>query len=108
MVQPNRSQMKMRRMRFACWIPMDINTHTEHAVFIDIPKQQLLRVISPYYVTLSLHLLFPLNSPCISVSPVRITRPIRLFLLRTAQIPGPLQSVLLVKRYISCFLHCNM
>jgi len=39
MVQPNRPQMTIRRMRFACWTPIGANTHTEHAIFIDFPKK---------------------------------------------------------------------
>jgi len=29
-VEPDRPQMKIRRMRIACWIPEAINTHTQN------------------------------------------------------------------------------
>jgi hypothetical protein len=42
MVQPDRPQMTIRRMRFACWIPKPTNTHSENAPLIAFPRQQWL------------------------------------------------------------------
>jgi hypothetical protein len=35
--------MTIWRMRFACWIPKTINTHSEYVTFIPFPRQQWLR-----------------------------------------------------------------
>ena len=32
----------IRRMRFACWIPKDTDTHSEYVIFIVFPRQNLL------------------------------------------------------------------
>jgi hypothetical protein len=42
-VQPDRPQMAIRRMRFACWIIKATNTHTELVIVNDFPLQQWLR-----------------------------------------------------------------
>jgi hypothetical protein len=34
-VDPDRSQMTIRHMRFACWIPKATNTHSEYVILID-------------------------------------------------------------------------
>ena len=44
MVQPNRPQMTIRRMRIACWITKATDTHTEYVIFIAFPVEQWLRV----------------------------------------------------------------
>jgi len=41
-VEPDRPQMIIRRMRIACWIPKATNTHSEHGIFIVFPPQQWL------------------------------------------------------------------
>jgi len=40
MLQPKRSQMKIRRMRSACWIPKTTNTHSKYATLIAFILQQ--------------------------------------------------------------------
>ena len=42
MVEPDRPQMTVRRMRCACWIPRSTNTHTQYAILIAFPLQQWL------------------------------------------------------------------
>ena len=41
-VEPERPQMKIQRMRFACWIPKAINTLSEYVILIAFPLQQCL------------------------------------------------------------------
>ena len=41
-VQPDRSQIIIRRMRIACWIPKATNTHSEYVILIAFPLQQWL------------------------------------------------------------------
>jgi hypothetical protein len=41
-VQPDRPQMAVRRMRFACWIPKATDTHSEYEIIIAFPQQQWL------------------------------------------------------------------
>jgi hypothetical protein len=41
-VQPGWPQMKIGRMRIACWISESTDTHAEHVILIDIPLQQWL------------------------------------------------------------------
>jgi hypothetical protein len=36
-VEPDRPQMAIRRLRFACWIPKAINTYSENVIPIDFP-----------------------------------------------------------------------
>ena len=40
MVQPDRPQMTIWRMRIACWIPKATNTHSEYVILIALPLQQ--------------------------------------------------------------------
>jgi len=40
--EPDRPQMTIWRMRIACWIPKDTNTHSEYIMLIDFPLQQWL------------------------------------------------------------------
>ena len=42
MEQPDRPQMKMRRMRIACWIPKATNAHSEYIVLITFSWQHWL------------------------------------------------------------------
>ena len=42
MVQRGRPQMTIWRMRIACWIPKDTNTHSEYVIRIAFPLQQWL------------------------------------------------------------------
>jgi len=42
-VQPDRSQMKKRRMRVSCWISKTTYTHSEYVILIAFPLQQWLR-----------------------------------------------------------------
>jgi hypothetical protein len=41
-VERGRPQMTTWRMRFACWIPKAISTHSEYVILIDFPLPQLL------------------------------------------------------------------
>ena len=41
-VQPDRPQMTIWRMRIACWIPKATNTHSEYLILIAFPLQQWL------------------------------------------------------------------
>jgi len=41
-VERGRSQMKIWRMRIACWIPKATNTHSEYVILISFPLQQWL------------------------------------------------------------------
>ena len=41
-VQPDRPQMTIRRMRIACWIPKATNTHSQYVILTDSPLQQRL------------------------------------------------------------------
>jgi hypothetical protein len=43
MVQPDRPQMEIRRMRFACWVTKATDTHSEYVILIAFPRQQWLR-----------------------------------------------------------------
>ena len=42
-VEPDRSQMTVWRMRFPCWITKAIDTHSEYVLRIAFPQQQWLR-----------------------------------------------------------------
>ena len=42
MLQPNRPQMTVWRMRIACWIPNTTNTHPEYVILIAFLLQQWL------------------------------------------------------------------
>jgi len=41
-VEPERPQMTIWRIRMACWIPKATNTHSEYLILIVLPLQQLL------------------------------------------------------------------
>jgi hypothetical protein len=41
-VQPDRTQITIWRMRIACWIPMATNTHSVCVILIALPLQQWL------------------------------------------------------------------
>ena len=41
-VELDRPQMTVWRMRFACWIPKVIDTHSEYVILIAFPLQQWL------------------------------------------------------------------
>jgi len=41
-VEPDRPQMTMWRMRIACWIPLPTNTYSEYVILIAFPQQQWL------------------------------------------------------------------
>jgi len=41
-VEPDRPQMTMWRMRIACWIPLATNTYSECVILITFPQQQWL------------------------------------------------------------------
>jgi hypothetical protein len=43
MVKPDRSQMTIRCMLFACWITKATDTHSEYIIVIAFPVQQWLR-----------------------------------------------------------------
>jgi hypothetical protein len=39
-IEPDRPQMTIRRMRIACWIPKAANTHSEYVVLTAFPLQK--------------------------------------------------------------------
>jgi hypothetical protein len=39
----DRAQMTIWRMRIACWIPKDTNIHSEYVIVIALPLQQYLQ-----------------------------------------------------------------
>jgi len=41
-VERGRPQMTVWRMRIACWLPKDTNTHSEYVILIAFPLQQWL------------------------------------------------------------------
>jgi len=41
-VEPDRAQMKIWRMRIACWIPKATNTHSQYVILIAFRLQQRL------------------------------------------------------------------
>jgi hypothetical protein len=41
-VEPDRPQMTVSRMRIACWIPKATNTHSEYVILIAFPLHQWL------------------------------------------------------------------
>jgi hypothetical protein len=41
-VQPDRPQITIWRMRIACWVPKATNTHSEYVIIIAFPPQQWL------------------------------------------------------------------
>jgi hypothetical protein len=49
-VQRERSQMTIWRMRIACWIPMLTNTHSECAIRMALPLQEWLHECTQCYV----------------------------------------------------------
>jgi hypothetical protein len=42
-VEPGRPQMRVWRMRFACWVTMATNTHSEYVIIFAFLLQQWLR-----------------------------------------------------------------
>jgi len=42
-VEPDMPQIKVWRMRVACWIPKAINTYAEYVILIAFPLQQWLQ-----------------------------------------------------------------
>jgi len=56
MLEPDRPQMTIRRMRIACWIPMATDTHSEDVTLIAFPRQRWLHerasVLHYAYITL--------------------------------------------------------
>ena len=67
-----------RRMRFACWVTKDTDTHSEYEILIAFPRQQWLRErASMLRCTHIAYLLFPVSSVLIYVF-----FPISLFLFR--------------------------
>jgi hypothetical protein len=45
--EQGRLQMKIRRLRFACWIIKTANTHSEYVIVITFPLQQWLQESAP-------------------------------------------------------------
>jgi len=39
-VEPDRLQMTIRRMRFTCWKPKAADTQSEYVIFIAFPRQK--------------------------------------------------------------------
>ena len=46
-IEPDRPQMTIWRMRFACWIPKATNTLANYVIFITLPLQQWLHERAP-------------------------------------------------------------
>ena len=46
-IEPDRPQMTIWRMRFACWIPKATNTLANYVIFITLPLQQWLHERTP-------------------------------------------------------------
>ena len=46
-VEPDGTQMTIRRMRFSCWITKAANTHSEYLILIAFPREQWLRERAP-------------------------------------------------------------
>ena len=42
-VEPGKPQIKIRRMRIACWIPKATNTHSDYVILIAFSVQQRLQ-----------------------------------------------------------------
>jgi hypothetical protein len=55
-VEPDRPQMTIWRMRIGCWIPKTTNTHSEYVILIDFPRQQWL-IRTRLNITLYVHCL---------------------------------------------------
>jgi hypothetical protein len=49
MVEPDRPQMTIRYMRFACWITKATDTHSEYVILSAFPRQKWLRVRALLY-----------------------------------------------------------
>jgi hypothetical protein len=56
-VQPDRPEVTVRRMRTACWILKATNTHSEYAIFVAFPLQQRLheRASMLHYLHIACH-----------------------------------------------------
>jgi hypothetical protein len=48
-VQPDMTQMTVRRMHIACWISKATDTHSEYVIFIALPLQQRLHEHAPVF-----------------------------------------------------------
>jgi len=58
MVEPDRSQVAVRRMHFACWIPKGTNTHSECVIRIALYGNGVCTNASQCHVIGTLSLLF--------------------------------------------------
>ena len=56
-VEPDRPQMTIRRMRCACWIPKATDTHSEYVILGAFRRQQCLRGRAQCYVIRTLPVL---------------------------------------------------
>jgi hypothetical protein len=45
-VEPDRAQMAVRHLRFACWITKATNIDSEYVIFIALPSQKCLRAFT--------------------------------------------------------------
>ena len=63
-VEPRRLQMKIWRMRFACWIPKDINTLTEYILLFAFFTATAVAQMR-FNVTLYVHCVVILHKKCI-------------------------------------------
>jgi len=60
-VQPDRSQMTVRRMCIACWIPKSTKTHSEYVILFACPLQQWSHGdTSVHYAYIAMHIVFML------------------------------------------------
>jgi hypothetical protein len=75
MIQPDRPQMTVRRMRFACFITKATDTHSQYVILIAFPRQQWLSERA------SMLRLYPHRLSCLILLRVRI--PTALLLLST-------------------------
>jgi hypothetical protein len=64
MVEPDRTQTTVWRMRIICWIPDSTNTHSEYVILIAIPQHQWLheRVLMFHYTYIACLILFTMNT----------------------------------------------
>jgi hypothetical protein len=78
-VEPDRSQMTIWRMRITCWIPKATNTHSEYVRHIDFPLQHRLheRALYVHFLSCRIWNFFYSN--------LRVTNAFLLWVLRSGQ-----------------------
>jgi hypothetical protein len=83
MVQPDRPQMTIWRMRIACWIKKATETHSEHVIIIAFTRQQWLRerasMLRYTYITCLAIIWFCTMKVCAKTSTHFVLRVVRRF-----------------------------